>query len=140
MFDRTDHTIPANEEAMEGYINNPLWGIFCEFIKEKYNCGPVFEFSKCGMEYGWNAKFKKSGKSLCTVYPREGFFTVMIVIGRREKERFEQELSSYCMEIQRIYEETKEGNGQKWLMIDLEDEDEKYENVKKMLGIRVSAA
>ena len=64
----------------------------------------------------------------------------MIVIGRREKERFEQELSSYCMEIQRIYEETKEGNGQKWLMIDLEDEDEKYENVKKMLGIRVSAA
>ena len=27
------------------------------------------------------------------------------------------------MEIQKIYRETKEGNGQRWLMIDLEDEE-----------------
>lgn len=62
----------------------------------------------------------------------------MIVIGKKEKEEFERELSSFCDEIQQIYQTTKEGNGQKWLMIEMEDYDKKYDDVKKILSIRVS--
>ena len=47
-------------------------------------------------------------------------------------------LRSFCIEIQEIYGDTRECNNQKWLMIDLEDEDKKYEDIKKSLNIRAS--
>ena len=62
----------------------------------------------------------------------------MIVIGKKEKEHFENMLPHFCIEIQEIYGDTREFNNQKWLMIDLEDEDKKYEDVKKILNIRAS--
>ena len=138
MFDRENAlSCPAVEE-MDCYINNVLWENFCSHIKETYGMDPRFEFSRCSWESGWNVKFKKGSKTLCTVYPRENYFTVMIVIGKNEKERFEEELPSFCHEIQELYENTKEGNGQRWLMIDLEDRDERYFDVLKILAIRAS--
>ncbi len=44
--------------------------------------------------------------------PRENTFAVMVVIGRKEKERFEAALPSFRPEIQQIYRDTQEGNGQ----------------------------
>ncbi len=88
------------------------------------------------MEPGWNVKFKKSGKSLCTIYPRESFFTAMVVIGRKEKESVEELLPACTSRLQEIYKETKEGNGQRWLMIDLEDKDSMYHDVLRLIKIR----
>ena len=60
----------------------------------------------------------------------------MIVIGKKEKDCFENALPSLCPEIQQIYEETKEGNGQRWLMIPIEDNDKVYADAKTILGFR----
>jgi hypothetical protein len=38
--------------------------------------------------------------------------------------------------MQEIYEQTKEGNGQRWLMVELEEEDELYEDVLRVIEIR----
>ena len=77
--------IPALEEMVE-YINNPVFLLFCNDVKTKYNCKEQIEFSSCSWEYGWNVKFKKSGKTLCTIYPRENYFTVLVVVGKKEKD------------------------------------------------------
>lgn len=137
MFNRENYNHIPTEYEMNNYINNNLWNDFCKYIKEKYNINPKFEFSKCSFEYGWNIKFKKGSKSLCTVYPRENYFTVMIVIGQKEKDTFEKLLSSLSIDLQQIYKMTKEGNGQKWLMIDLEDNDIRYNDVKRIIDIRI---
>ncbi len=138
MFSKDDFKHIPNEYEMSDYINNELWNKFCEFIKSNYNVNPRFEFSKCSLEYGWNIKFKKGSRTLCTVYPRENYFCVMLVIGKKEKEKFENLLHSFCIEIQEAYQNTRECNNQKWLMIDLEDDNRKYEDVKKILNIRAS--
>lgn len=138
MFDRKNPSYVPEKSDISRYIKNPLWDSFLQYMAVEYKCSPSFEFSRCGMEYGWNIKFRKSGRALCTVYPRDGFFTVMTVVGRREKKRVELCLPSFCPEIQKIYSETAEGNGQRWLMIDLEDADEKYGDVKTLLEIRCS--
>ncbi len=138
MFKREDVNCIPTEYMMKEYINNDLWEDFCQYMKNVYDVVPKFEFSKCSLEYGWNIKFKKGSKSLCTIYPREMYFCVMIVIGQKEKEKVEGILPSLSADIQKIYKETKEGNGQKWLMIDLEDNDKKYEDVKAMINIRFS--
>jgi len=45
-------------------------------------------------------------------------------------------LLSLTHDIQDLYNETQEGNGQKWLMIELEDDNQRYEDVKKIIKIR----
>ena len=137
MFNRETYNHIPTKYEMNNYINNNLWDDFCNYMKEKYNIDPKFEFSKCSFEYGLNIKFKKGSKSLCTVYPRENYFTIMVVIGQKEKDTFEKMLSSLSPDLQQIYNKTKEGNGQKWLMIDLEDDDIRYNDVKRIIDIRI---
>ena len=136
MFDRKDGAHPPSAAEMSGYIRNPMWDAFCAYMEETYRALPAFTFSRCGMEYGWNAKFRKGSRALCTVYPRENYFVVMVVVGRREKARVESSLPSFSMEVQRIYRECAEGNGQKWLMIPLENDGDVYSDVLTLLEIR----
>ncbi len=129
-----DHC-PELEEIGE-YIKNPVFMQFCSAIKTQYKCTEKIEFSSCSWEPGWNVKFKKSGKNLCTLYPREGFFTVLVVIGTKERASVEAILPECTPELQTIYTQTRAGNGQKWLMIDLEDEGELYNDILRLIEIR----
>lgn len=138
MFSRENAAQVPSAADMDAYIHNPLWGVFCQDMRQAYQVEPQFEFSKCGMEFGWNIKFRKGRRALCTVYPRENYFTVMLVVGRKERQRVEEGLPTFCGEIQRIYRETREVNGQKWLMIDLEDGGAQYDGVNRLLEIRAT--
>lgn len=126
---------PTLDELGEA-IRNPLFGQFCTELQTRYGCRERIEFSACSMEPGWNLKFKKAGRSLCTIYPRESYFTVMAVVGRKEKERLEAILPDCTPQMQEIYHSTREGNGQRWLMIDLEDHGGLYRDVFRLLDIR----
>lgn len=136
MFERDNYSKKPTEIDVSEYINNSVWDDFCKYMIDTYKIKPTFEFSKCSWEYGWNIKFKKSGKTLATIYPRECYFYIMIVIGKNEKESLEDMLPKLSQDIQKIYLETKEGNGQKWLMIPLEDDDKRYSDVKEMIKLR----
>ena len=73
------------------------------------------------------------------IYPRESFFTVLVVVGKKEKELVETILPDCTGELQEIYDRTKEGNGQKWLMIDLEDQGDLFQDVLRLIEIRRNA-
>lgn len=126
---------PTLDEISE-CTHNPLFSIFCSEIQAKYRCKEKIEYSSCSWKPGWNVKFKKSGKNLCTLYPKDGYFTVLVVIGQAEKPTVEHIMCQCTPEIQEICHQTKEGNGQKWLMIDLEDRDNRYLDVIRLIGIR----
>lgn len=123
-------------EEIGAYVSNFVFVQFCKEMKTKYNCNEKIEFSSCSWEYGWNVKFKKSGKTLCTIYPQENYFTVLVVVGQKEKEAVEALLQECTLELRDIYSQTKTGNGQKWLMIDLEDNNEMYSAVFRLIDIR----
>ena len=73
---------------------------------------------------------------MCTMYPRESYFTVLLVVGRKEKEPFEKRMQEWTERMQEIYNQTQEGNGQKWLMVDLKDKDALYRDVFRFIEIR----
>lgn len=131
-----DKTARPTLEDISACVRNPVFDRFCAEVMERYGCREAIEYSACSMEPGWNVKFKKSGRSLCTVYPRETFFTAMVVAGRRERERVEALLPDCSPRLREIYARTREANGQRWLMIDLEDEDALYRDVFRLLDIR----
>lgn len=136
MIDLQDkYYTPTLEEICE-YVGTSAFRQFCLEIKEKFQSDEKIEYSSCSWEKGWNVKFKKSGKTLCTIYPRESYFTVLIVIGQKEKEYVKELLPKCTIELQEIYSQTREGNGQKWLMIDLEERGSMYDNVLQLIKIR----
>ena len=126
---------PTLKEISE-YVKTPVFMQFCSEIKDTYKCNEKIEYTSCSCEKGWNIKFKKPGKTLCTVYPRESYFTIMIVIRAKEKELVEAILPECTAELSDIYNQTREGNGQRWLMIDIEDKDALYRDVLRLIEIR----
>lgn len=136
MIDIKDKEYCPTLEEIGEFIHNAVFLEFCAEIRELYHCKEKIEFSACSWEYGWNVKFKKSGKSLCTMYPRDGYFTVLVVIGEKEREAVEAVLHECTPELREIYEQTELGNGQKWLMIDLEDREKMYADVFRLIEIR----
>lgn len=139
MIDIKNYNYCPDIDEISEYIRNPLFDDFCSEMIKEYNAKHKVEFSKCSWEPGWNIKFKKSGKTLCTVYPRENYFTVLVVVGTKEKETIEELLLKLSPLIQHIYNETKEGIGQRWLMIDLEDKDKTFSDVLKLIGVRANS-
>ncbi len=132
-LDRTRR--PALED-LSALVRNPVFDAFCQEVAETWQCAPVIEYSGCSMEPGWNVKFRKAGRSLCTVYPREGFFTVLVVVGQREKPAVEAILPDCSPELRDLYHATREGNGQRWLMADLEDQGDLYRDLFRLMDIR----
>ena len=117
-------------------IGLPLFEVFCRYMDEEYQAVRKIEYSKDVWARGWNVKFRKAGKSLCVVYPKNKYFTVLVVLSNEEKERVENMLPYLSGELQELYRNTKEGNGQRWLMIDLYSDDEVYQDVLQLIRIR----
>ncbi len=136
MIDLQDRSHCPTLKEIAAYVNNPVFDEFCTQIKETYHSKEKIEFSSCSWEPGWNIKFKKAGKNLCTVYPRESFFTVLAVVGQKEKEAVESILPDCSAQLQETYRLTKEGNGQRWLMIDLENRDSLFQDALRLIEIR----
>jgi len=107
----------------------------CDYLELLYQIKPIFEYSRCSMQQGWNVKYKKSGRSLCTLYPMQGYFIALIVIGEREQLETELAMPTFTEYFQQLYRETKVGMGQRWLMVSIKDE-EVLEDVKACISIR----
>ena len=139
-MDIQDKTCCPTLEDLEDYVKSTFFWQLCTTLKETYRCTGKAEYSCCSMERGWNLSFRKSGKTLCRIYPREGWFTVLLVVGQKEKERVEALLPQCAPELGELYRQTREWNGQRWLMIDLEDQDRLYKDLLTLIRIRAGAA
>ena len=76
------------EQQIKDFIATPLWQDLSVHLTQTYRIKPKKTYSRCSMGdgywMGWNIKFQKSGKSLCTVYPKQGFFVAMISFSAKE--------------------------------------------------------
>lgn len=61
---------------------------------------------------------------------------MLVTIGRKEKAGAEALLPSCTSELQALYAQTREGNGQRWLMIDLKDNNGLYSDVLSLIDLR----
>ena len=112
---------PPTWEQITEYIGSPLWADFNERIQSAYQIKPCMKYSRCSMQAGWNIKYKKGGKSLCTLYPMQGYFIALVVVGSRELTEAEFLMPQCSDYVQTVFKNTKIGNGQKWLMLDVRD-------------------
>lgn len=94
------------------------------FIEENY------EFNKeiCygGKNYGVLIRFRRSGKTLLSLFPEKNCFSCVLVYGKKEIEQFENRKNEFSNYMNVIFNETKQYHDGKWLLIRIEEE--KYIN------------
>lgn len=111
--------MPTYEEIV-AYLNEParvLWQDLDAFIRQKYKVSPRITYSKCSSKPGWNVKYQKSGKSLCTLYPEQDGFVALVVILLEMVPLIEAMSGQLESEVLATVKSARPFNGTLWLMI-----------------------
>ena len=124
-------------EQIASFIDSPLWNGLCRWSEGAYSIVPKVEYSTCSGAPGWNVKYKKGGRSLCTLYPDAGAYTALVTVGAKEAPEAELLLPSCSDYIRELFARTQTFNGARWLMIRVSDA-AVLEDVKKLIRLRVA--
>ena len=136
-FERYPKAIQPTLQEISDFIASPLWNGLCTWAEESYQIEPKVEHSTCSGAPGWNVKYRKSSRALCTLYPDDGQFTAMVTIGAKEAPEAELLLPTCSDYIRELFARTQTFNGARWLMIRVTDA-AVLEDVKKLIRLRVA--
>jgi len=128
-------SIPTKEqiEALLGKNVIEAWKELNGFIESHYDFVPIWDG---GGKYGtWEVKYRKTGKTLCAFYVKDDHFSVLIVFGKAEREKFELSQEEFSAEIVDIYNNTRQYHDGKWLWIKVTDFS-LVEDIKKLIIIK----
>lgn len=127
-----------NLEEVLSYVNNDMFTRLYEYIVKEYKPICSVEYSKDKVLLGWNLKYKKASRTLVTVYPRKNYFYLLLIVGRKEKERVEALLPSLSLAFQNKYNNTIECMNQRWMIFELglDGQEELYSDILKIVKIR----
>ena len=132
----TDKTREPTEEEMLSFIGEQAkeaWLEIRQFLEDRYDLVPETIFY--GTRYGWTIRYRKGGKTLCSLFPEKGGFTILIVLGKKESKKalsIRDELSSkICV----LLGDTEQLHDGRWLWIRLLRTSD-TDDVKKLLGIK----
>ncbi len=129
-----EHEPTAEEMAsLIGEQAKEAWLEIRRFLEDRYELAPETIFF--GAKYGWTVRYRKGGKTLCSLFPEKGGFIVLIVLGRKEAEKalaIRDELSS---KIQKLLGNTEQLHDGRWLWIRLFTTSD-TDDVKKLLQVK----
>ncbi|MEM1483743.1 DUF3788 domain-containing protein [Oscillospiraceae bacterium PP1C4] len=131
-----DQSNPPKLDNISEYVNNELWQDLNSFLQSIYCIEPKLSYSQCSMQRGWNVKYQKSGKSLCTLYPMEDYFIALVVIGNKEMHEAELLIPLCSKYTQVLYQKTDYSAGGRWLMLNVTDRSI-LDDVINLIQIRV---
>jgi hypothetical protein len=123
---------PSNEELSEALgSKQPLWEALTRFIEASYQLPS--EFSYGGKNYGWNLWYRRSGKSLATLYPQKESFVAQVVLG---KEQVEKALNLELGEnVGKVLRNTPQFHDGRWLFIPVTTERD-VEDIKQLILLK----
>ena len=81
-YEMFNKEIQPTESELKDFVGIKLFADLYNHLCANYKVKPKMAYSNCAMDNniwrGWNIKYQKSGKSLCTIYPQQEYFLVLI--------------------------------------------------------------
>lgn len=114
---------PTAEELADSIAGagGASWRELTAFLAGNLGAKAQIAYSVCSGQPGWNLKYKKGGKALCTLYPEKDYFTALVVLGQEDRALFDTVREDYGSYITGLYDKCRLFNGTKWLMIEVTD-------------------
>ncbi|AWI05764.1 DUF3788 domain-containing protein [Clostridium drakei] len=127
--------IPTSEDLITliGKSLFEVWTALCDMIEEKYDMEHLW--NNGGKAWKYEYKYRRGGKTLCALYVKENCFGLMIIFGKNERAKFEEDKQNYSIEVQKVYDESKTYHDGKWMMFELVDKS-LFGDMEKMLFIK----
>jgi hypothetical protein len=109
----------------------PLWQQLLQFITDNYQLPGDLSFG--GKKYGWNIWYRKSGKSLVSLYPQNEYFVAQIVLGKDQADKaFQLKLGK---NVRTVLEEAPPLHDGRWLFIKVRSKKD-VNDVQELLQIK----
>ena len=127
-----DHE-PSEREILAAIGAGDLWLDLKEYIDQSYDFLPELVFY--GKKYGWTIRYRKSGKTLISLFPEHGAFTALIVLGKREGEKAAEMLDELSPATRKLIGSAEQLHDGRWLWIRIL-EPAHVEDVKRLLATK----
>jgi len=136
LFDCTHE--PSNNQVKE-FVGASFFDDLVDYLQEECKVKPKQFYSDCSMDNGiwkgWNVKYKKSGKSLCTIYPKQGHFLALLPIGSREMDEAALVVATCSDYTQKLYAQSASGYHGKSLAFEVQNQNI-VDDMKKLIAVR----
>lgn len=110
-----------------------VWQALCLAIDEKYDMERLWNTG--GKNWTCEYKYRRGGKTLCSLYAKSSCVGFMIIFGKDERAKFEAERNDYSQQVQKIYDEAKTYRDGKWVMFEPTDTS-MFQDFIKLLSIK----
>lgn len=126
---------PGTEEmtALLGASLYEIWAQLCTRIDEQYDMDRLW--GPGGKAWTYEYKYRRGGKTLCALYAREHCMGFLVILGKDERLKFEQDRESYAEDVRRIYEESRTYHDGKWMMFEPADTS-LFDDLMRLLRIK----
>ena len=127
--------IPS-QSAMTDLLGSSLfevWQELCSTIDEKYDMERLWATG--GKNWTYEYKYRRGGKTLCSLYAKDNCIGFMIIFGKDERIKFEEIRDTLSDAVCRQYDEAKTYHDGKWVMFEPTDTAE-FDDYTKMLAIK----
>lgn len=131
MLEKIPDTIEL--EKLVGKEKQLVFQKICKRIDSLYEMDT--RWNTGGKKWVYEYKFARGGKTLCAFYFKPQVLAFMVILGKEQREIFEQDKSLYHPKVVQIYEQTPTYYDGKWLLLELEDVTY-LEEIERLLKIK----
>lgn len=127
--------IPS-QSTMTDLLGQPLfevWQKLCVVIDEKYEMERLWNAG--GKNWIYEYKYRRGGKTLCSLYAKDNRIGFMIIFGKNEREKLEEIRDTLSDDVCRRYDEAKTYRDGKWVMFEPTDTSE-FDDYMKLLAVK----
>jgi hypothetical protein len=131
-----DKTRTPNEEEIKRFLGtqaSEAWSEIRQFIESRYDF--TSETAFYGVKHGWTVRYRKSGKTLCSLFPEKGQFSVLIVLGKKESEKALSIHDELTPQINNVLRSTEQLHDGRWLWIRVANTED-INGVKRLLLVK----
>ena len=124
---------PTEADILKTIGKKKVWLDLKQYLEQNYDFVPELVFY--GAKYGWTIRYRKSGKTLCSLFPEKGAFTVLLVLGKLETEKALSMLDEFSTRVRKLVNGAEQRRDGRWLWIrvvtSVDDDD-----VKELLKVK----
>ncbi|MEK4061939.1 MULTISPECIES: DUF3788 domain-containing protein [Paenibacillus] len=131
-----DKEVVPTEEQIYTFLGaeaKQAWIELSRFAEQNYDHQPELNFG--GKNYGWNVRYRRSGKTLFAMFPEKEGFTVLLVLGKKEIEAYTARMEEFGAYFKSVYEAAAQFHDGRWLWIKVHSIDE-LKDIEQMILIK----
>lgn len=110
-----------------------VWQALCSAIEEKYDMQQLWNTG--GKNWTYEYKYRRGGKTLCSLYAKRNCVGFMIIFGKDERAKFEEIRDTLSDSVCRRYDAAQTYHDGKWVMFAPTDTSE-FDDFMKLLAIK----